>query len=212
MIKKINLKLKVSKGFTLIEVVVSVGLFSLIAVGIVVLVSQILGQTNQQSGYLADSDQARKLGFKIMQELRNSVPSNTGGYALESAGAQEIIFYSNVDGGVDIERVRYFLQNGKLMRGEVKPTGNPLTYNLANETTQVVENNIANGNNPIFYYYDGNYAGTTDTYLSQPVNVSLVTLVKMNLQIFHKATANSTAYYTVTASASIRNLKTNLGQ
>lgn len=207
-----KLKIKNYSGFTLIEVVVSVAIFSLIAVGIVILVSQILTQSNLQSGYLADSDQARRLGFKIMQELRNSVPSNTGGYSLETAGPQELIFYSNIDGGIEIERIRYFLQNGQLMKGIVKPTGNPLAYDIATESSSVVQNSVANGGTPLFYYYDGNYAGTTDTYLAQPVNVSQVTFVKLNLQIFHKGTASGTVYFTVTASASVRNLKTNLGQ
>lgn len=198
-------------GFTIIEVVVSVGLFSLIAIGIVVLVSQIITRTNSQSGYLADSDSARKLGFKMMQELRNGVPSNTGGYALEKAGEQEIIFYSNIDGGTEVERIRYFISNEQLKKGVLKPTGNPLTYNTANETVEVVENSVGNGSSPLFYYYNGNYAGTSDTYLTQPVNVSQVTYVKLNLQLFHKGTSAGTATYTVTVGASIRNIKTNLG-
>ena len=204
--------LKPMLGFTLLEVVVSVALFSLIAAGLIVLVSQILSQTNIQSGFLADSDQSRKLSFKIMQELRNSAQSSTGAYALDTAFAQQLIFYSNIDGGTDIERIRYFLQNGQLVRGVVKPSGNPLTYNTAAETTAIIQNNVANGNTPLFYYYDGNYSGTSDTYLTQPVNVSQVTFVKLNLQVFHKGTASGTASYTITAAASIRNLKTNLGQ
>jgi hypothetical protein len=179
--------------------------------GVILLVSGIITQTNAQGGYLADSDASRRLSFQIMQELRNSVPSNTGGYALETAQAQQIVFYSNIDGGIDIERIRYFVQSGKLMKGVTKPTGSPLTYNLANENTYTVQNNIANGGNALFYYYNGSYAGTTDNYLSQPVNVSQVTFVKLNMQVYHKGKATGTAYSTVIASASIRNLKTNLG-
>lgn len=210
-LKANSYKLKALPGFTLIEVVVSVGLFSMIAVGIVILVSQILTQSTQQSGYLADSDQSRRLGFKIMKELRNGVASSTGGFVLQSAGEQEIIFYSNVDGGTDVERLRYFAQDGKLKRGVVKPIGNPLTYDPAAETVSEVQNNLANGSTPLFYYYNGSYAGSTDTYLSQPVNVSQVTFVKLNLLVYHKGQSTGTGTYTVTAGATVRNLKTNLG-
>ena len=198
-------------GFTLIELIVGIAIFTILALGIIVLVSNILTSSSQQSGLLADSDQGRKLAFKIMGEVRNGITSNTGAYTLATADAQQLIFYSNVDGGVDIERVRYYLGSGSLYRGIVKPTGSPLTYNLGSETSSVVQKNVANGAIPLFYYYDDTYDGTSDTFLAQPVNVTDVRMIKLNLRVFNKAGKTNTNYYTVTASGAIRGLKTNLG-
>ncbi len=198
-------------GFTLIELIVGIAIFTILALGIIVLVSNILTSSSQQSGLLADSDQGRKLAFRIMGEVRNGSTSNTGAYTLATADAQQLIFYSNVDGGVDIERVRYYLASGSLYRGIVKPTGSPLTYNLGSETSSVVQKNVANGAIPLFYYYDDTYDGTSDTFLAQPVNVTDVRMIKLNLRVYNKAGKTNTNYYTVTASGTIRGLKTNLG-
>ena len=66
------------------------------------------------------------------------------------------------------------------------------------------------GGNPLFSYYDGNYNGSGSP-LSQPVNINVIRFVKINLTVLKDVTPNSTNTFTVTAGASIRNLKTNLG-
>ncbi|MEO8065839.1 MAG: prepilin-type N-terminal cleavage/methylation domain-containing protein [Candidatus Doudnabacteria bacterium] len=195
-------------GFTLIEVVISVAVFSIIAMGIVALVSSVLVNSTQAGSLLANNDSARRAVFGIMQELRNAATSSVGAYALESAGAQQLIFYTNSAGSIN--RVRYFLQSGALKKGVTIPTGSPLIYNLAAETVTEVQKDVANGANPIFYYYDGTYDGNTNNFLIQPVNVTAVTFVKMNLTIYKRINSASTATYTETASGAIRNLKTNL--
>ncbi len=198
-------------GFTLIELLISIVIFIVISLGLVALSSSILTSSNKQSGLLADSDQARKLSMSIMNELRNAQVSSTGGYPLATAESQNLIFYSNIDSDTVVERVRYFVQNGKLYKGVLKPSGSPLVYNTGNEKTFVVQDNLANGINPVFYYYDQNYDGSTNTFLTQPVNVTVVSFIKLDLKVFNKAGVVNNNYYTVTASGSIRNLKQNLG-
>src|SRR3989338_9356926 len=83
------------RGFTLIELLIAVAIFVVVSLGIVALVSNVFISSSKQSNLLADSDQARKLGFNIMNELRNAQTSSTGAYALASAGAQDLMFYSN---------------------------------------------------------------------------------------------------------------------
>ncbi len=198
------------KGFTIIEMVVVIGIFGLISVGLIALVSGVLVQGTRQGTSLADTDQARRVSLRLNQELRNAEYSDSGAYPLNTADNQQIIFFSNVDNDTDIERVRYYVQNGALYRGEVQPSGSPVTYNTANEVSRVVQNNVANGSNPIFYYYNENYDGTTGNALTQPVNVTQVTFVKLNLTIYNKASTKNTTY-SVTGGSSIRSIKTNLG-
>lgn len=203
-------RLKPLTGFTLIEVVVVIGIFGLISGGVITLVSSVFVQSSKQGESIADTDQARKLSNKLTQELRNAVYGENGAYPLNSAGNQEIIFFSNVDSDDEVERVRYYLQSGALYKGIVQPTGSPYTYNPAQEVAVKVQSSVANNSTPLFYYYNDSYDGITGTALTQPVNVAQVNFIKLNLILSNKA-ASSNVTYTVTGGSSIRNLKTNLG-
>jgi len=197
-------------GFTLMEMVVAIFCFCLIAAGMIGLISAMFTINRQQGGLLSDQDQARKLAFGIMSELRNCQSSSLGAYAIDTAQDQQLIFYSNVDSDQAIEKIRYFVQNGQLWKGVTKPGGSPLGYYPASEVTTMVQNNLANGASPIFYYYDDSYTGTQSA-LAQPVNIANINFVRISLSIYNKAGVNNANTYTVTASAAIRNLKTNLG-
>ncbi len=203
-------RLKPLTGFTLIEVVVVIGIFGLISGGVITLVSSVFVQSSKQGESIADTDQARKLSNKLTQELRNAVYGENGAYPLNSAGNQEIIFFSNVDSDDEVERVRYYLQSGALYKGIVQPTGSPYSYNPAQEVAEKVQSSVANNSTPLFYYYNDSYDGITGTALTQPVNVAQVNFIKLNLILSNKA-ASSNVTYTVTGGSSIRNLKTNLG-
>lgn len=203
--------LKLEQGFTLIEMLIAIVIFAIVSIGLVALVTSIMVSSAKQSSLLAGSDQARKLAANMMNELRNAQVSSVGAYPLAIAESQSIIFYSNIDSDSYIERVRYFIQNNKLYKGILKPSGNPLVYNLANEKLSVAQNDLANGTDPIFYYYGKDYDGSSDIFMNEPVNVTAIRLVKLNLRIFNKAGVSNSNYYTITASASIRNLKDNLG-
>jgi len=203
--------LELNQGFTLVEILVVLFGFSLIAWGAIGLYSNIFTNSSQQSALLGDADLARKLVFQIASELRNGQTGQNGSYVLDTAATGTIIFYSpNADTDSAVERVRYFVQNTKLYKGVTQYSGS--TYNTSTEAVTMVMDNLANGANPVFYYYDGTYTGSsTQASLAQPVNVTQVKFVQINLQIYNKGGVKNTNTYSVTASAAIRNLKTNLG-
>lgn len=203
---------KSGAGFTLIELLVVIFGFSLIAWGLIALVSNIFLFSNQQSGLLSDTDQARKLAFQIASELRNAQTGSNGAYVLDTASTSTVIFFSPVvDLDAGIERVRYFAQGGQLIKGVTEYNGSG--YNTSTEKTAVVQKDLANGPNPLFYFYDGDYTGsTTQVSMAMPVNVTQAKFVKINLQIYNKAGVKNTNTYSITSGAAIRNLKTNLGQ
>lgn len=198
------------KGFTMIEALVTLFATSVLIVGITALVSTILIGSGKQETLLYNADQARRMSFQFKQELRNAYTSSIGSYAVDTAQAQQLIFFTNIDSDAGMERVRYFIQNGALWRGVVDPTGSPLTYNFGNETVREVQSNVANQATPLFYYYDDAYDGTADNFLTQPVDVTDVRYIKLNLMIFNKAGVSNTGVFTITAGGTIRNLKTNL--
>jgi type II secretory pathway component PulJ len=198
-------------GFTLVEAMMTVVVFILIGYATFALVSNLFTNSSQQSSLLSSVDQARRVVFSINNELRKATTGATGGFSIAQAGEQQLIFYSNIDASPDVERVRYFSQNGRLHKGVIKPTGSPASYVSGNEVIWMIQNNLANGATPLFYYYDGTYDGTSDTPLVQPVNINLIKLVKINLMILNTAGSAGTNTYTVSTAATIRNLKTNLG-
>ncbi len=215
-VKYINFKARETRrmpkiaGFTLIEVMVTVFGFALISIGLIALVSGLLSGTGKQAGLLADADEARKITFAFANELRRAAPSVVGSYSLEQANSQQIIFYSNIDSDPEPERIRYYISANKLYKGIINPSGNPLTYS-GGEQTVSVQQNVANGTAPLFYYYNGNYTGISDSYLTQPVSITAVRYVRMHLIILNKGGVTNNKTYTVSAGAAIRNLKTNLG-
>jgi hypothetical protein len=179
--------------------------------GVIALVSNLFTNAAGQSGLLSGSDQARKLSFQLVSELRNASSSNTGAFALEQAGDQQLVFYSDLNNDGVVERIRYYLSSGKMLKGVVTPTGSPLAYNLGSEVVTTIQNDVANAAVPLFYYYDGSYNGVSGAALAQPVNLNAVRFVQLNLRVYQKAGVTNTNYYTVTASGAIRTLKDNLG-
>ncbi|HEX9503105.1 MAG TPA: prepilin-type N-terminal cleavage/methylation domain-containing protein [Patescibacteria group bacterium] len=197
-------------GFSLIEAIVSIAIFSLITLGIVALVPFIFSSADSQTKLLSNNDQAMHVAFGIMKELRNAKTSANGAYAFNTTNDQQLIFYCNC--GTTVDRINYYIQSGVLKKGITKPTGSPPVYNLGQEVVTTIQNDVSNGSNPLFYYYNDTYNGVSGTALAQPVNVTQVKFIKINLSIYNKGgRTGNTNSYTVSAGGAIRNLKNNLG-
>ncbi len=197
-----------SQGFTLVETLVVIFAFTVLAVGTAALFTDIFGLSRKQNSLLTDVDYARRTAFQFAKELRNSNYGADGSYALQQAGDLQIVFYSNSDSDSQIERVRYFVQNNKLYKGVTQPIGS--VYDTTSERTDVLLKDLA-PTGTIFSYYDGNFNGATGTILSQPVNVTQVKLVKIILPIINTGGLKGTEIFYVISSGSVRSLKTNLG-
>ncbi len=89
----------------------------------------------------------------------------------------------------------------------MKPGGNPLSYSGA-ETVVVLAYNMTNQslNLPVFLYYDQNFSGT-EAALVQPVSVTAIRLVKIQLELEKNPTASPVPLHAETT-VLIRNLKT----
>jgi prepilin-type N-terminal cleavage/methylation domain-containing protein len=198
-------------GFTLIEVMVTMAIFVLLVFGVSVMLSSIFTNQNQQSMSMSSIDHARAVDSAFTNEIRNALTGSDGSYPLNQAGDSQIIFYSNygANNGI-VSRIRYYVSNNILYKGIVAPTGSPLTYNLSSESVKPVLTGMSSASSPIFYYYDGNYNGSTPP-LAQPINVNKVRFVKINLSVLNQITPNDTSAFLITAGAEIRSIKDNLG-
>ena len=170
-------------GFSIIEMVLTTAITAIVFI----IVSDLVINGMNTQRYISEQNDAivesRKALEVMSSELREAVSADTGGYAIESAAPQEIIFYSDVDSDTYTEKVRYFLDGTQLQRGTTEPTGDPLEYLSSNEKIETLSQYIQNGTDPIFYFYNSEYpADTTNNPLTQPVNPTNVTMVEIHVQ------------------------------
>jgi prepilin-type N-terminal cleavage/methylation domain-containing protein len=199
------------KGFTLIEVLVTMSIFIVLIFGATAMLSDIFTNQKQQLQSLSNIDQARAATFKFTNEIRDAVTGSDGAYPLNLATSSQIIFYSSFGSGNGIiNRIRYYVSGNVLYRGVVSPAGSPLAYDLSSEKTSQVQASLANENFPVFSYYDGNYDGSGNA-LSQPININNVRFVKINLIVQNQISPGDTSVFSTSAGAAIRSVKNNLG-
>ncbi|MCX6781769.1 MAG: prepilin-type N-terminal cleavage/methylation domain-containing protein [Candidatus Magasanikbacteria bacterium] len=196
------------KGFTLIEIIVTISIFLLVVGGFTaififsfrsraVIMEQLLTQT-----------EGRRIVQDFVNELRSATQSSIGAYAIEKAENNQIIFFSNIDTDSYRERVRYFLDGTNFKRGITKPSGNPMVYNTSTESAVIIAHDVINPTTtPIFKYYDQAYTGSQAS-LTMPVSITQIRIVAVHL-IMEEDPNLSPAPFVVQAKAEIRNLKGN---
>lgn len=199
-----------SRGFTLVEAIVAMSVFAVLIFIVVSISTSFLQDPKQQLISMDNIDQARIISSVFVNELRNATTGSDGSFPIYNPGPSQIIFYSKFGGGSAVNRIRYYVSENTLYKGVVTPTGNPLTYNLSSEVVKPLLVGLANGETPAFYYYDGDYDGSSSP-LAQPVNINQVRFIKINLMAPKQTTQQDTSSFLVTAGATIRALKDNLG-
>lgn len=196
-------------GFSLAEIVVVVGILGMIMVAVSGFQRDVFVNTKFASDSLSTTQDSRNILRMMVRELRTSSSGNDGSYPLITAATSTISFYSDVDADGLKDKVRYYIATTTLKKGLIKPTGSPLTYVAANEVFSTLAYNLKNSTStPLFEYYDNAYAGTSSP-LTQPVNISNVRLVKINLMVDVDPN-KSPNVRTYTSQVNLRNLKDNL--
>jgi len=201
-------------GFTLIEIIVGVGIFTMILGAIILFQQTVIWSTKAAQTNLTIHSQVRRTLASFSTELRTARPSASGAYAIEAAGTSSVVFYSNIDKVSDVERVRYFLATSTLggrydvvKKGVTKPVGTAYPTSTTEVVTIVVTSVRNSSSLPLFAYFDRNYAGTS-TALSLPINISAVRHAQMNL-VVEELIGRATTSRAYTTHTSIRNLKDN---
>lgn len=198
-------------GFTLIETMVTIAIFTILSLGSSVVIKDIVINSRQGNFSLENADKARFTAFNFINEIRSASVGIDGSYPITQAGTNQIIFYSSYgnNNGL-VNKIRYFISEDKLMKGVIEPSGDPLSYIASEEKMITVANDIKNDDIPLFYYYDTDYDGNASP-LNQPVNINSIRYVKINMIILKQTSKNSSDTFLVDAGSSIRNIKTNLG-
>jgi prepilin-type N-terminal cleavage/methylation domain-containing protein len=200
--------LNYKKGFTLVELLISIFIISLLTVVINSFARDVFYMSYTLSDSMSAQFDARHIVDSMASELREASQSSLGAYPLVLTGDNSITFYSDLNNDGLEEQVRYFLSSTTLEQGVVVPTGSPLSYNQANEKiSTLISSVVSSSTQPIFQYYPSTYAGTSSP-LTQPVNINNVSFVKITV-IIDKNTNHAPSQVVVTSGVSLRNLKSN---
>ena len=170
------------------------------------MLSDIFINSKNELAEMGNIDQARAVSSKFVNEIRSAT---YGSYPLVMANNDEIIFYSPIGASAEnVNRIRYYVTDSILYKGVITPVNG--IYNPATEVITPVLNNLLNGTDPVFYYYDGSYDNAENTTpMVQPVNVNQVKFVKINLKIQSQMTKQSTSIFSLSVGGAIRVLKNN---
>ncbi|MEA2113144.1 MAG: prepilin-type N-terminal cleavage/methylation domain-containing protein [Patescibacteria group bacterium] len=166
-----NKEQQATKGFTLIETIITIAIFAfamVAAASFIITIYKSHAYTFQQSTAIND---ARK-GIEIMvKELREAKMGDDGSYVIEKADDHEIIFYSDIDKDGGVERVRYFVYESDSLTGDCVgyAQGSSCNVNFPDfssatiDSAQVeicVEGDLNGGNEYVKIFADGDELGT----------------------------------------------------
>jgi prepilin-type N-terminal cleavage/methylation domain-containing protein len=199
-------KSDINHGFTLIEVLVSAAILVLLGAGFVGL--QYIYTQNQVIAWqgFENIQDANRLVSAMTREIRGARESENGSYPLVEALDNSIIFYTDSDFNGSAERVRYTLSGNQLVKGVIKPVGQPATYPAANEQVIVLTENVRNAGQPPFYYYNGSWPDdTVNNPLLQERRIADTRMIKIILRLNTKDDPGSD--YILESNILVRTLK-----
>jgi prepilin-type N-terminal cleavage/methylation domain-containing protein len=197
--------LRDKKGFTLIELVVTMGIVMMVGVLFMRLSRDVTDSTLRFSGSLITQAALDQTMQVILPEIRSASQANDGSYPILEAGTSSLKFYSDVtqDGLFDL--VHYYLDGTTFKKGVVTPTGSPLEYVTSTEAIRDVVYDVIPGAQ-LFTYYDKTATSPDSTPLQQPVDVSKVRTIKITL-VANQGTTSTPSITGVETQATIRNLR-----
>lgn len=194
------------KGFTILEMLVAVGLITFVFVVFANLQDIFTkGNLSTWKNY-ADVNAASSSIRFLVKEVRNAQYSQSGSYPFVTLSDNELIFFSDYDFDGVVEKIRYTLLGNTLTKGTTEPSGFPAVYNSLDEKTSVITEDIDNAGKPMFTYYDETYPQIISALEPQD-RLARTKIVKFFVAIRADEEKND---YTLESSANIRILKTNI--
>lgn len=169
-----NLQLTTKKrGFTLIEMVTAIALFSMLAL----ILSAFLSQSIKSYRIKRQSVDLQEKSAHVMREFEQTARAAS---AVVNASETEFKFYRFFDLTSPYpKQVRYFLDGNKFKIGETDPVGTApnITYPSQNEVITLIIEDVVN-TDVLFKYYNG--AGDV---LSDPINKVSVRMVELTISL-----------------------------
>ncbi len=196
-----------SKGMTLLEVLVSITIFSILMLTVNSAINQFYKTNTLVLAQNQSIDEARRGLDNWRNDTREMVVAADGSYPLSVASEHKMAYYSDIDQDNGIEYVEYILASSTLTRNVYNPVGSPPIYNLSgspdiSETISIYVRNLSKSTST-FLYYDGNN--------NQLTNDSLLNIRYIVMRLYIDVDPNNPpGDFLLQAAVAPRNLKDNL--
>lgn len=202
------IKINQKSGFALVEILVVAGLL-VVFTGALAVFSRDLFVFNERYNLSFSADSNAKSALKrLTAELRAAETSAMGGFPIESAATNSIIFFSDPDKDGVRERLRYYIENGSLVRSITEPKGNPASYFNEDEKSQDLIVDLLTASSS-FLYFGNNYDGSASSSpLLSPINPQDIKMARF-VFVIQASNAKAPTAYVVQSEVMIRNLKDN---
>lgn len=197
------------RGFTLIELVVTIGIIAIIASALAVFIVDNFRYQRRALEEGQSQGEAQRIVRSMREELRGAIQGENGAYPIASASEQELIFFSDYDLDSEVEKIRYTLSGSTLEKGITEPVGAPASYPLANEEASTLTTNGANEDIALFNYFDESYSGSEEPM--DPILIPNIRLVEIDLLIDTWPSSPNQGLYEIQTQINLRNLKDNNG-
>jgi prepilin-type N-terminal cleavage/methylation domain-containing protein len=199
-----------TKGFTLLEVIIAIFIFTVISGGVAAFSAYYFNNYSFSFIQFQNTSQAEYGLQKMIREIREARSGEDGSWPLVQTDDNTIIFYSDVDYDGKTERVRYYLNGTQLMKGVIQPTGTPVTYPPANETLSTIAYKVDTNGHALFTYYNGGWpTDTTNNPLTAANRLLNTRLINVYIRI-NQQNARGPQPFDMNANVQIRSMKDNL--
>ncbi len=189
-----------TRGFTLIETIVTVGIFAIVVTALSILI-QYFYRTNAYIFEETAAVQSAHNGIiDAMHYLREASYGADGSYPIVNAATSTVTFYVDIKGDGVVDKVRYYLSGTTLYKSIVLPTGVPPTYIGQPENISTIATYVRATTTPIFRYYN-----SVGAQLTTPIDVAKITSVNTTITVNLNPT-RAPNNYTLSAGATLRNL------
>ena len=187
------------KGFTLIEILVAMSIFTLIGIYGSRFIATGFRTFTFGSEQQTAIENARRAMEIMTKEIRGANDSERGDYPLTSTEDDNFVFYSDIDYNGETEKVRYFL-DGLTFYRVITPAGPANDYNQPGATTTIARY-ISNQGATVFSYFDKNLVETDD--------LDQIRLIRIYLMV-NVTPERAPDDYILESDVHLRNLKDNL--
>lgn len=180
-------------GFTLVELLVVILIAGVVAAAVCGLYLGALRTTFDQTTRIQNQDDARLALYSMTRVIRAACCSDANltslSDALVLASPQELVFYTDLDGDAEAERVRYYLSGTSLRMQTAEPdtSTSPPTYPSTYDTDGIViMEGVRNGSEPLFAYFGCDEDTTALYVISSPSTEALrraVVAVSVSLDV-----------------------------
>lgn len=173
------------KAFSLIEIIVALSIFVLLFL----IIGGFFKGTFEQSRVIREqinaTYNAERISNSIIKLIRELRDGQDGSFPIYKADDFELSFFADIDLDGDVEKVRFFLDQGVLKQGVIDPQGFPPEYIDSNEIIKKLAYYVVNTqSDPIFYYYNGNWPkDQIGNPLVTPASRKDIKLIRINFLI-----------------------------